>query len=261
MVYKSLVTEPKVLREEFGVEELTERVFVSPIEWNRVLPDDWIERLKDEGYRICEILPGDRHLRKIEKNYRINNTLFLFVGRGLTEATDRFYILVRNPKVKEIIFLGTTASLVDFLDRGDVNIPKYALPWESVSSKYIDVSEAIPRANEELLSKVTEIAKEYSKEFGLNVGNYNHTTVELFYEETIELLEFLREFNIATIDIELSALYRLSKYFGKKAVGILRVGDRPLHKEDIFSEEYKKKENRKKLGKELIFRVVKKLIK
>jgi len=260
MVYKNLVVSKEVLEGEFGVEELSERIFVSPIEWDRVLPDDWIERFKSKGYRVEEVIPEDPHLKKLEKNYRINNTLFLFVNRGVVESADRFYILVRNNKVREIIFLGTAASLIDELDRGDVNIPLYALAWENVSSKYVDVSEAVPKADEELLNKVTEIARKYSKKYGLNVGSYNHATVELLYEETEELLMYFREFNVGTVDMELSSLYRLARYFNKKAIGILRVGDRPLHKEHFWAEEYKRKEKRKELGKELIFDIVKELI-
>jgi purine-nucleoside phosphorylase len=256
-MYKHIIDE-NVLKEEFGTSKLTKTIVVSPVKWNKTLPNDWIERLMKEGYEIEEFSPGDSYLRKIEKNYKINNTLFLFVGRGLTDVTDYFYMLTKNKNVEEIIFLGTGASLIDELDRGDINIPELVLPWENVSSKYVDVSEAIPTANKELLDKVTKIAKRVSD---VNVRNYNHATVELFYEETTELLEYFKKLNIATVDMELSALYRLSKYFRKKAVGILRVGDRPLHGEIVWSEKHKRKEERKNKGKENIFKIIKQLIK
>ncbi len=260
MTYKNFVTKKEVLIEEFGVEKLTRRLIVSPIEWDRVFPKDWLKRLRKEGFKIEGFVSKDRHLSKIEKNYLINRTLFLFLGRGLTEFVDRAYILVRNPKVKEIIFVGSAASLVDFLDSGDVNIPKFALPWENISSNYVDVSEAVPKANEELLKKVTQIGRKIANKLGINIGNYNHVTIDLYYEETEELLKYFREFNIATIDMELSSLYRLGKYFGKKVIGILRVGDRPLHKEQFWSEKHKRKRKRKERGKDVVFRIVKSLI-
>jgi len=255
MVYKSLVQDPRVLKEEFGVENLTKRVIVCPIEWKRVFPDDWMERLK-EKFDVSEIIPGDHYLSKIDLNYKINNTLFLFIGRGLIEALDRLYILVRNPDVEEIIFVGSAASISEDLDTGDINIPMYALPLENISSLYVDISSAIPIATKELLEKATKIAKEKSRKYEIKVGNLNHATIPLFYSETEELLEFLTKFNVASIDMELSGLYRLANYYEKKAVGILRIGDRPLHKQHIFSEIHKSKEERKKKGKEVLFEVI-----
>ncbi|MCW1299359.1 MAG: hypothetical protein QXD02_03505, partial [Candidatus Parvarchaeum sp.] len=75
MVYYSQVNKKEILIEEFGVEKLTKRVIICPIEWNRVLPDDWIDRLKKK-YKVETFKTGDRHLSKIEKNYRIKDTLF-----------------------------------------------------------------------------------------------------------------------------------------------------------------------------------------
>ncbi|WP_310737117.1 phosphorylase family protein [Nanobdella aerobiophila] len=162
MAYKRYITSKEVLLEEFGVEKLTERIIISPIEWKEELPDKWIERLKNEGYKIEEIIPGDRVLRKIDKNYKINNTLFLLTGRGLTESLDRFYVLCRNPDVKEIVFLGTCASFHEDLTNGDINIPEYVLAWENVSTEYVDNNEALPIADKELLNLVNSIAKETS---------------------------------------------------------------------------------------------------
>ncbi|MCL4362772.1 hypothetical protein M1585_04800 [Candidatus Parvarchaeota archaeon] len=259
MVYYSQVNKKEILIEEFGVETLTKRVIVCPIEWDRVLPNDWIDRLSKE-YKVKAIKPGDRHLSKLENNYQIKDTLFLFMNRGIAEATDRFYILARNPKVKEILFLGTAASLVDDLDTGDINIPKFVLPWEELSSEYVNAFEFLPVGNNNLINELTKKAKAYSQIYNLKVKNANNATVELFYGETVELLEFFREMNISTIDMELSALYRLAKAFGKKAAGIVEVSDRPLHKEEFFSQKHKNKKNRRNESKEVIFKIIESLL-
>ncbi len=259
MVYYSQVNKKEILIEEFGVEKLTKRVIVCPIEWNRVFPDDWIDRLKKK-YKVETFKTGDRHLSKIEKNYRIKDTLFLFINRGVAEATDRFYILAKNPKVKDIIFLGTAASLVDDLDAGDINIPKFVLPWEELSSEYVNAFEFLPVGNTELINNLTKRAKKYAQTYNLKVKNDNHATVELFYGETVELLKFFKQMSISTIDMELSALYRLAAAFGKKAAGILEVGDRPLHKEEFFSQKHKNKKNRRNESKEVIFKIVESLL-
>ena len=259
MVYYSQVNKKEILIEEFGVEKLTKRVIVCPIEWNRVFPDDWIDRLKKK-YKVETFKTGDRHLTKIEKNYKIKDTLFLFINRGIAEATDRFYILAKNPKVKDIIFLGTAASLVDDLDAGDINIPKFVLPWEELSSEYVNAFEFLPVGNTDLINNLTKRAKKYAQTYNLKVKNDNHATVELFYGETVELLKFFKQMSISTIDMELSALYRLAAAFGKKAAGILEVGDRPLHKEEFFSQKHKNKKNRRNESKEVIFKIVESLL-
>jgi len=155
-------------------------------------------------------------IKRLGVNHKINNTLFLFIERGLIEALDRLYILVRNPDIEEIIFVGSAASISEELDTGDINIPMYALPLENISSMYVDISSAIPIASKELLEKATKIAKEKSKKYEIKVENLNHATIPLYYSETEELLEFLTKFNVASIDMELSGLYRLANYYEKK---------------------------------------------
>ncbi|MGC8533748.1 MAG: hypothetical protein ACP5MV_03950 [Candidatus Parvarchaeum sp.] len=260
MVYYSQINRKEILIEEFGIEQLNKRVIVCPIEWNRVLPDDWIERLSKE-YSIKTFKSCDRHSSKIESNYKIKDTLFLFINRGVAEATDRFYILAKNSKVKEIIFLGLAASLVDSLDAGDINIPKFVLPWEDISSDYVNAFEFLPVGDKALIDKLTKITKEYTGSYNLKVKNDNHATVELFYGETVQLLEFFKQMNVSTLDMELSALYRLSAAFGKKAAGILEVGDRPLHKEEFFSEKHKNKKELMNKSKEVVFKVIESLLK
>lgn len=260
MAYYSQINKKEILIEEFGIDELTKRVIVCPIEWTRVLPDDWIERLSKK-YKVETLKTGDRHLSKLENNYRVKDSLFLFINRGVAEATDRFYILAKNPKVKEIIFLGTAASLVDGLDAGDINIPKLVLPWEDLSSEYVNAFEFLPIGDNNLIDRLTRAAKKYAQKRGLKVKNDNHVTVELFYGETVELLEFFKQMNISTIDMELSALYRLANAFKKRAAGILRVSDRPLHNEEFFSDKHKSKKARRNRSKEVVFDVIRSLIK
>ena len=259
MVYYSLVNKKEILKEEFGVEKLTKRVIVCPIEWSGVLPDDWVDRLSKE-YKVQAIKPGDRNLSKIESNYRIKDVLFIFINRGIAEATDRFYILAKNSEVKEIIFLGSAASLVDGLDTGDMNIPRFALPWEDISSEYVNAFEFLPVGNKGLIDELTKRTKRYARRYDLKVKNDNHATVELFYGETIELLNFFKQMDVSTIDMELSALYRLAAAFGKKAAGVLEVSDRPLHKEEFFSKKHKSKKYRRDESKEVLFEVISSLL-
>jgi len=259
-MYKDGIHSEDILLEEFGTNELSRRVVVTPVQWRRSLPEDWVGQLESEGFAVEKFLPRDKHLSKLETNYRINNTLFLFLGRGATEFSYRFFILVTHSQVREIIFLGIGASLVDSLNTGDINIPKLALPIEFTSLHFVGFSEALPIAAEDLLNEVTDIAGKYADEKDIKVANYNHATIELFYEESEELLKYLAGFNVATIDMELAIAYRLAKYYNKKAIGIIRVGDRPLHKEPYWKTNEEQKERRKKLGKEVILNTIRKLI-
>jgi Purine-nucleoside phosphorylase len=150
--------------------------------------------------------------------------------------------------------------LVDDLDTGDINIPKFVLPWEELSSEYVNAFEFLPVGNNILIDELTKKAEIYARSYGLKVKNDNHATVELFYGETLELLKFFKQMSVSTIDMELSALYRLAAAFGKKAAGILEVGDRPLHKEEFFSQKHKNKKDRRDRSKEVVFKIIASLL-
>ena len=229
------------MQAEIGVpeQELPKRIVVSPVPFEDVFPINFVARLNAAGVNVKEIRPEDHILRKIGSNYILEagekRTLLTLLGRGAVEFSDRVYLLSLTETVQDIIFVGSAASLQDHVRTGDLNVPELALPLENVSALHVDVNRAVPRADPALHRELLQAAREHSNN---SVHSEKHATVTLFYQETKELLEFLRDFGVATIDMEISALYRIARFYGKRAAAVVRVSDMPLHGKHVLDEEY-----------------------
>ncbi len=264
MTYKDLVSDSTTrndyLIEEFGISErdLPERVVVAPIQYESMLPKDFTELLFKKGFKVEEYRPGDLVIRKIGKNYVISSGqrkfALLLLGRGVVEFSDRIYLLSTSPRVKDILFIGTAASLNPEVPKEDINIPELVIPFENVSALHVDVNRAVPRADRKLHRQIIENLKKHAP---TKVHSKIHATVTLFYQETRELLEYMRDLGVATIDMELSAFYRISRFYGKRSAAILRIADMPLQGIHILSEKYRDmRESEKERTKETILNAI-----
>ena len=262
MTYKDLLNDPQTrsayITEEIGVpeDELPNTLIVTPIPFDMVFPEGYLHRLKMAGCETYEKPSGDYVLQKLSTNLliRCNNreVLLAILGRGTVEFSDRIYMLAATGRVKQVIFLGSAASLQDHVVSGDINVPELALPIENVSALHVDVNRAVPRADKKLHRKLLALSREFTP---TQIHSERHATVTLFYQETRELLEFLRDFGVATIDMEISALYRIANYYDVAAAAMVRVGDMPLHGKHILDEESRRhREEAKKVAKEALFR-------
>ena len=252
MVYGDLVNDPKernkVLQEELGFkeEELTPRIVVTPIPFSHVFPHDLEDRIAALGIHYEWRHVTDPLLRPHHGNLLLEKDgkrgIVAFLGRGLIDFTERIRLISLTSVVKEVLFLGSAGSLDSAFRTGDLNIPRYVIPFENISTIYVDVTRAVPKADETLYKEVHNIAKKT----GLRVLSRLHATVPLIYMETKEFLEYLRGVGISTIDMELSAFYRITRFHGKKAIAVLRTADIPLEGAHFFSEEYEKHEKERK---------------
>jgi len=263
MVYGDFVRneelKKKIIKIEFGIEEseFTDKIIVTPLPVEHNLPDDFEKRLEDIDIEYKWIKSEDRLLKPFKGNLYVkkNNRsgFIIFTGRGLIDFTERIRILCLIENIKEILFLGSAGSLDDNVITGDINIPKYAIPFEDVSSWYIDISEAIPKADEHLFNKILEL----SSNAKVNIHSKLHATLPFPYSETKEFLEYLKGIGVATIDMEVSSFYRITNYYGKRALAILRVSDMPLSSYHFFSEEYESwKKGKKEKALEYFFEIM-----
>jgi len=263
MIYRDLVKNEelkrRIIKSEFGIEEseFPDKIIVTPLPVENTFPDDFEERLKEMNIEYKWFKSHDYQLKPFKGNLYVKKDnksgFIIFTGRGLIDFTERIRILCLIENIKEILFLGSAGSLDDNVITGDINIPRYIIPFEDVSSWYIDISEAIPKADEHLFNKILEL----SSDAKVNIHSKLHATVPFLYSETKEFLEYLKEIGVATIDMEVSSFYRITNYYDKKAVAILRVSDMPLSDYYFFSEEYESwKKGRKKKALEYFFEIM-----
>ena len=245
MVYHDLLKDPEaregIFLAEFGIKEgeLTPRIVVSPIPFDHVFPENYEELLEKEGISFEYRKPDDPILSwlhgnlVLEKDWR--RGLVLFLGLGVVEFTERIMVLSTSERVKEILFLGSAGG-IQGVRTGDLVIPNAVIPFENVSEIYVDVVRHLPLPDEGLSKEV----EGYAKETGLRVVRGIHATVPLIYMETEEFLRYLAQIGAITVDMELSAFFRILKKNGKRGTALLRVSDVPLQGHHFFSEEYEK---------------------
>ncbi len=245
MVYHDLLKDPEarneVLLEEFGLreEELTPRVVVSPLPFKYIFPEDYEERLKEEGIAFRYFRPDDAILSAFHGNLLLEKDgrkgLVLFLGRGVVEFSERIMVLSTSERVEEILFLGSAGGIKDVYT-GDLVIPEAAVPFENVSEIYVDVVRHLPLPDEGLVEEV----EGYARETGLRVVRGVHATVPLVYMETEEFLSYLARIGTITVDMEISAFFRILRRNGKRGAALVRVSDVPLLGHHLFSEEYER---------------------
>jgi purine-nucleoside phosphorylase len=270
MVYGEIFRDKELrknaLREEIGIEEeeeVPERVVVTPLPLAKLLAKDFEGKLKKLGISTRKLEPKDAILNPLGGNLLLergnSKGLIAFIGRGLIEFTDRLRLLVSLESIEDLLFTGLAGSLSEEITTGDINIPKYVVPFENVSSFYANPSVAIPKADESLWREVYEYSIKNAK---VKIHSNLHATVMLFYSETIEFLNYLKSIGVSTVDMELSAFYSLSNLYGKRAVGILRITDMPLIERHKFSEKFAELAKKKREDSmNLIFEIILKFFK
>ncbi|NPA86679.1 MAG: purine-nucleoside phosphorylase [Candidatus Diapherotrites archaeon] len=240
MAYSELLSDPEgrkeIFQELFGLEEelIPDRVVVSPIALEAVFPQDFRKVFDEKGLDYEEFIPEDKVLGKVARNILIEGKgLMLVLGRGVVEFVDSLRVLL-SADSPDMLFVGSSAG-IQGVDTGDIVAPEAVIPFENVSEIYVDVTRHLPVANPDLLNEVKVPGVKESL----------HATVPLFYMETLDFLRYLKVIGVNTIDMELSAFYRLASVHGARAAALLRVSDLPLVGEHYYSESYQRKKDKK----------------
>ncbi|MEB3807262.1 MAG: hypothetical protein GSR73_07080, partial [Desulfurococcales archaeon] len=160
----------------------------------------------------------------------------LFIGRGSIEAVDRAWVISHDPGVKEVLFVGSAASLESRVKASSCNVPRYAIGVGDPSLAYVGLVEGLPVADEEVAGRVSGIAGEA----GCRVYSLLHASVPYFYMETRRFLSYLSGVGVSTIDMELAYVLRVFDSMGKRAAGLVVVEDSPLHGVEYMSVGYER---------------------
>ena len=228
----------EIIQTEFGIkgEDISNKIVVTPLPFEVLFPKDLEEKLKEYGitfewYRVPHItlrnFKGNLLLKKNNKKGFI-----MFLGRGLIDFTERIRLLCLIPKVREILFIGSAASLDKNIKPLEFNIPLYVIPFEDISTIYSSFIEDLPIANKMLWKRVIDLARRENIRFHTKI----HATIPFLYMETKRFLEYLRGIGVSTIDMEVSSLFRIANHYKKRASALLVVWDTPLFGEVKASE-------------------------
>jgi purine-nucleoside phosphorylase len=153
--------------------------------------------------------------------------LFCEGGTGASNFADSSYVLCHCANVKEVLFVGTGGGIGEDVQTADVNIPPSCVRLDKVLEILLP-PEAPAEADPTLNRKLKAIIEREASSLGIAVHNGIHATVPFFLSETRKLLTDLQKRGVVSVDMELSVLYALANHYGKKAAGIIRIGDLPL---------------------------------
>lgn len=179
-----------------------------------------------------EILPQNGlTLRRVNSGFLVRkndqSTLFCEGGIGASTFADSSYVLCHCANVKEILFVGTGGCIGDHVQTADINVPPSCVRLDKVMEILLP-PEALAEADPILGRKLKIIIERETSSLGIAVNSGIHATVPFFLSETRKLLTDLQEQGVVSVDMELSVLYALANHYGKKAAGIIRIGDLPL---------------------------------
>jgi len=212
-----------VVRLCFGLplKKMPDKVVVTPLKVKAFFGDDFKKRVEGRGTTV----------KKIDDNFLVKRNgqvaLFCTGGVGASLFADNTYILCHVPRVDEIIFVGTGGGIGKEVNTADVHIPHTCKRLDKVLEVLIPLD--VPaKADEQTIGELLSLMKAEVEDLGIKVHSGIHATVPFVCSETKELLTSLQRQGVLSVDMELSVLYALADHYGKRAAGIIRIGDCPL---------------------------------
>jgi len=193
--------------------------------------------------------------RKVRSGFLVWNdqksALFCEGGIGASNFADSTIVLCHCRNVEEILFVGTGGGIGKRVATGDVNVPPSCVRLDKVL-EIILPPEAPADADEDLRKTLKLMVEKAVRSLGIEVHGELHATVPFFLSETKQLLTKLQSQGVVSVDMELSVLYALASYYGKKAAGIIRIGDLPLRGLPTWKSRSYKMELKKEVHREIL---------
>ena len=134
--------------------------------------------------------------------------------------------LCHSPAV-EGIGIGYCGALHPEMEIGSIVIPSRARIGEGTSRYY--GQDEVSSPDQSLMRRLVEV----TEGFGYKPMVGEVYTIDAPLMETLDFLERLRQQGMLGIDMEMSALFSIAQYHGKRAAGILVVSDKP-HEGSIY---------------------------
>jgi purine-nucleoside phosphorylase len=147
-------------------------------------------------------------------------------GTGMGMGSHAIYVheLINTYKVKNLIRVGTCATIQDHIKIGQVLLAMSASGDSDANSLYFKGMHYAATADFDLLMKAYEVAKD------LNIKTFQGPvfSTNSFYDEDPKRWDIWKKHGIIGVEMESQILFTLAKRFGVKALSILTVSDNIL---------------------------------
>ena len=197
---------------------------------------------KNDAFADSILLPGDPLRAKyiaetfFENNKEVTNVRNILgftgeykgkrisvMGTGMGIPSISIYAkeLITEYNVKSLIRVGSSGSIADHLELGDIVVGVGASTDSGVNrSRFFD-ADFSATASWDLLHNFVHTAESMGKE--VHVGNI--FSGDLFYDPREETFELMRKMGILAVEMEAAGLYGVASEYGAKALAVATVSD------------------------------------
>ena len=197
---------------------------------------------KNDAFADSILLPGDPLRAKFiadtffEKNKEVTNVRNILgftgeykgkrisvMGTGMGIPSISIYAkeLITEYNVKSLIRVGSSGSIADHLELGDIVVGVGASTDSGVNRSRFFNADFSATASWELLHSFVHTAESMGKK--VHVGNI--FSGDLFYDPRVETFEIMRKMGILAVEMEAAGLYGVASEYGAKALTVATVSD------------------------------------
>lgn len=156
-------------------------------------------------------------------------------GTGMGIPSISIYVneLIREYGVKNLIRVGTCGAIQKDVKVRDVILAMTTCTDSNINRAAFPGFDFAPCADFPLLQKAYHAGME--KGIDIRVGNV--LTADVFYRDSMEMVEKLGNYGVLAVEMETTALYTLAAKYGAHALTVLTVSDHIFTGEETTAEE------------------------
>src|SRR5579875_708274 len=156
-------------------------------------------------------------------------------GTGMGIPSISIYVneLIREYGVKNLIRVGSCGAIQKDLHVRDVVLAMTASTDSNINRLTFPGVDYAPCADFELLTNAYAIGPQQ----GIHIKAGNVLSADVFYRDSMDLVQKLGDYGVLAVEMETAALYTLAAKYGVRALSILTVSDHIFTGEDTTAEE------------------------
>ncbi|MED4203669.1 purine-nucleoside phosphorylase [Neobacillus mesonae] len=154
-------------------------------------------------------------------------------GMGLPSLSIYVNELIREYGVKNLIRVGSCGAIQKDMHVRDVVLAMTASTDSNINRLTFSGVDYAPCAHFGLLNKAFQIGTNQ----GINLKVGNVLSADVFYRDSMDLVQKLADYGVLAVEMETTALYTLAAKYGAQALSILTVSDHIFSGEDTTAEE------------------------
>ncbi len=188
-----------------------------------LLPGDPLRAkfIADTFFQKTKEVTNVRNILGFTGEYNGKRISVMGTGMGIPSISIYAKELITEYKVKSLIRVGSSGSIAEHLQLGDIVVGVGASTDSGVNRARFFNADFSATASWELVQNFVTTAQSMSKT--VHVGNI--FSGDLFYDPRKETFEIMKQMGILAVEMEAAGLYGVAAEFGAKALAVATVSD------------------------------------